>query len=240
MHAQNISLAVAFGAGALSFFSPCVLPLIPSYIMYITGLSFHDIQTPSSDGGARRKIFFHSLCFVLGFSVIFAALGASATLAGSLLQNHAGLIRKTGGVLIALFGAHVTGLIPCKWLLGEKKITLLNSPSGYAGSFLVGIVFAAGWTPCIGPVLASILIVAATEEKIAYGVALLAAYSLGLGIPFILSALAMRSFLILFNHFKRFIRMFEIIAGIFLMALGMALFWNWFPRIIGYFSVQLF
>ena len=136
-----------------------------------------------------------------------------------------------------LFGAHVTGLIPCKWLLGEKKITLLNSPSGYAGSFLVGIVFAAGWTPCIGPVLASILIVAATEEGVVYGVTLLVAYSLGLGIPFVLSALAMRHFLMLFNYFKRFIRMFEIFAGIFLMTLGMALFWNWFPRIIGYFSI---
>ncbi len=236
IHTQDVTYAGAFVAGLLSFLSPCVLPLIPSYITYITGLSFADLQEQHPSHLVRRKTFLHSIGFILGFTTVFVLLGASATMIGSLLQQHAAAIRKIGGLLIFLFGVHVTGLVPLRLLLGEKRISVRNKPAGYAGSFLVGLVFAAGWTPCIGPILASILMVAANEERVAQGVILLLLYSLGLGIPFLLSSLALHQFLSLFNRFKRFIRLFEIITGVFLMLIGILLFSNWLSRLSGYAS----
>jgi cytochrome c-type biogenesis protein len=236
MHDQNITYAVAFSAGLFSFISPCVLPLIPSYITYITGLSFHDLQAQHPTHIVRRKTLFHSICFVLGFTAIFVLFGASATLAGSLLQQYSNVIRKIGGVLIVLFGIHTTGLVPFGFLLGEKRVTIHHKPAGYVGSFLVGLVFAAGWTPCIGPILAAILMVAANEKQVNQGILLLLIYSLGLGIPFIFSSLALHHFLSLFNRFKRFIRIFEVITGIFLMLVGILIFFNWLSRLSGYAS----
>jgi cytochrome c-type biogenesis protein len=236
MHNQEVTYAGAFIAGLLSFLSPCVLPLIPSYITYITGLSFNDLQAEHPTHIVRQKTFFHSLCFILGFTAVFVLLGASATLVGAFLQEHTSAIRKIGGVLIFLFGIHVTGLLPLEILLGEKRVTVHHKPTGYVGSFLVGLVFAAGWTPCIGPILASILMVAATEEKVIHGIILLLLYSLGLGIPFLFSSLALHQFLTLFNRFKRFIRIFEIITGIFLMLVGILIFSNWLSRLSGYAS----
>ncbi len=236
MHGQEVNYAVAFSAGMFSFLSPCVLPLIPSYVMYITGLSFQDLHASHPDRLIRRETFLHSLFFVLGFTAIFTMLGASATLIGSLIQQHSNVIVKVGGILIFLFGIHITGLVPLQLLLGETRVRLRSKPSGYLGSFVVGLVFAAGWTPCIGPVLASILMVAATEERVLYGVTLLLAYSLGLGIPFILSSIALHHFLFVFNRFKRFIRIFEILTGIFLMLLGIVIFQNWLSKISGYAS----
>lgn len=239
MHTQDVTYAGAFIAGLLSFLSPCVLPLIPSYITYITGLSFADLQAQHPSHLVRRKTFFHSLCFILGFTTVFVLLGASATLVGSLLQQYTTLIRKAGGLLIFLFGIHVTGLVPLDLLLGEKRFRVQRKPSGYVGSFLVGLVFAAGWTPCIGPILASILMVAANEQQVVQGIILLLLYSLGLGIPFLLSSLALHQFLSLFNRFKRFIRISEIITGVFLMLIGILIFSNWLSRLSGYASYLL-
>jgi cytochrome c-type biogenesis protein len=236
MESQDVTYAGAFIAGLLSFLSPCVLPLIPSYITYITGLSFSDLQTEHPSHAVRRKTFFHSLSFILGFTAVFVLLGASATAIGAILQEHTTAIRKVGGLLIFLFGVHVTGLLPLDLLLGEKRFTVRHKPAGYAGSFLVGLAFAAGWTPCIGPILASILMVAANEERVARGIILLLLYSLGLGIPFLLSSLALHQFLSLFNRFKRFIRLFEIITGVFLMLIGILIFSNWLSRLSGYAS----
>lgn len=236
MHSQDVTYAGAFIAGLLSFLSPCVLPLIPSYITYITGLSFSDLQAEHPSHVVRRKTCFHSLSFILGFTVVFVLLGASATMVGTLLQEHTTAIRKIGGLLIFLFGIHVTGLLPLNLLLGEKRFSVQHKPAGYAGSFMVGLVFAAGWTPCIGPILASILMVAASEERVVQGIVLLLLYSLGLGIPFLLSSLALHQFLSLFNRFKRFIRLFEIITGVFLMLIGILIFSNWLSRLSGYAS----
>lgn len=236
IHVQEVTFAGALIAGLLSFLSPCVLPLIPSYITYITGLSFQELQAEHPAGFVRRKTFFHSLSFVLGFTAVFVLLGASATLVGNFLQQHVGVIRKVGGALIFIFGVHVTGLIPLTMLLKVKKISVSSKPSGFVGSFLVGLVFAAGWTPCIGPILASILMVAATEERVIHGILLLMFYSLGLAIPFILSSLALHHFLVFFNRFKRFIRIFEIVTGIFLMLVGALIFSNWLSRLSGYAS----
>ncbi|HIJ81782.1 MAG TPA: cytochrome c biogenesis protein CcdA [Desulfuromonadales bacterium] len=233
MHVQEVTYIGAFIAGLLSFLSPCVLPLIPSYITYITGLTFADLQTDSPPQALRMKSMWHSLAFICGFTVVFVFLGASATFIGSFLQHNASLIRKLGGVLLVILGIHVTGLLPLKFLLGEKRISVKHKPSGYVGSFLVGIVFAAGWTPCIGPILAAILAVAATEEKVYQGVVLLLLYSLGLGVPFFLSAIAMNRFLVAFNRFKKYIRLFEIITGIFLIIIGVLIYTNWLTRLSG-------
>lgn len=233
----NITFISAFLAGLLSFLSPCVLPLIPSYITYITGLSFADLQAEHPDHAIRRRSVMHALCFVIGFTTVFVLLGASATYIGGFLQQHMNTIRKAGGVLIVLFGIHVTGVVPIHLLLGEKRVHLQHKPAGFFGSYLVGIAFAAGWTPCIGPILASILMVAATEETVLKGIVLLLLYSLGLGIPFLLSALAMHRFIVLFNRFKKYIRMFEIVTGVFLIVVGIMIYANYFRILGGYTSI---
>ncbi len=234
MHSQNITYIGAFFAGLLSFLSPCVLPLIPSYITYITGISFADLQAEHPSHIIRQKSILHSLAFISGFTIVFVLLGASATFLGSFLNHNAIIIRKIGGVLLVILGIHVTGMMPLRFLLGEKRISIKYKPAGYVGSFIVGIVFAAGWTPCIGPVLAAILAVAATEESVYQGILLLLIYSLGLGVPFFLSALAMHRFILAFNRFKRYIRLFEIITGIFLMVVGVLIYSNWLSRLSGY------
>ncbi|BCG48592.1 Cytochrome c-type biogenesis protein CcdA [Citrifermentans bremense] len=223
MQAQNISIIGAFVAGLLSFLSPCVLPLIPSYITYITGLSFADLQAEHPSHKVRQQTIIHSLLFIAGFTCVFVLLGASATFLGDFLQEHKTAIRRIGGALIVIFGVHVSGLFDIGLLLGEKKLTLHRKPAGYLGSFVVGVVFAAGWTPCIGPILATILAVAATEGR---GVWLLLAYSMGLAIPFFLASLALHQFLVFFKRFKRHIRLFEIITGGFMVIVGILIFTN--------------
>lgn len=234
METANISYLGAFVAGLLSFLSPCVLPLIPSYITYITGLSFSDLDAEQPTEQVRRKTILHSLAFVAGFTVVFVLLGASATYLGSFMQQYMDIFRKGGGLLIIAFGIHVTGLVPVRWLLGERRISIKNKPAGYLGSFLVGLAFAAGWTPCIGPILASILMIAATEENVIHGVVLLLLYSIGLGIPFIASSVALHRFIILFNRFKKHIRLFEIVTGFFLIIVGLLIFTNLFTTLAGY------
>ena len=236
MGSNNITVISAFIAGLLSFLSPCVLPLIPSYITYITGLSFADLQAENPSSKVRRQTIIHSLLFIAGFTFVFILLGASATFLGGFLQEHMKLIRRVGGVFIVLFGVHLTGLVPIQLLLGEKRMTIRNKPAGYAGSFLVGVAFSAGWTPCIGPILASILMVAATEETLYHGIILLLAYSMGLAIPFFLSALAMHRFLVTFNRFKKYIRLFEIVTGIFLIIIGIMVYGNYLTKLSAIFS----
>jgi len=226
----DITYWIAFTAGVLSFVSPCVLPLIPSYLTYITGLSFKQLDEAHPTAKVRMTVLLHSLCFVIGFSVIFVLLGAVAGVASSKFQTHLreGLdwVEKIGGLLIFLFGVHMTGLFHFGVLLGEKRVQLHKKPSGYFGTFLVGLAFAAGWTPCIGPILASILMIAATSGQIGKGVGLLSVYSLGLGVPFIISGLLFHQFLVAFNRFRKYIRLVEIGTGVMLMAVGVMLMFN--------------
>ena len=237
MISQEVTYIGAFIAGLLSFLSPCVLPLIPSYITYITGISFADLQAEHPSHVIRQKSILHSLSFICGFTAVFVLLGASATFIGSFLSENATVIRKIGGILLVLLGIHVTGLFPLKFLLGEKRVSIKHKPAGYIGSFLVGIAFAAGWTPCIGPILAAILAVAATEEKVYQGVLLLLLYSLGLGVPFFLSALALHRFLAVFNRFKKYIHLFEVVTGVFLVVIGVLIYTNWLSRLSGYVTI---
>ena len=195
----EITYWIAFTAGILSFASPCVLPLIPSFLTYITGLSFNQLDEAHPDAKVRLTVLLHSLCFILGFSVVFILLGAIAGIASSQIQFYLreglGWVEKIGGLLILLFGVHMTGLFHFGILLGDKRVHLQKKPSGFVGTFVVGVAFAAGWTPCIGPILASILMVAASSGQVGEGVGLLTVYSMGLGIPFLLSGLLFHQFM---------------------------------------------
>ncbi|MCK4536668.1 MAG: sulfite exporter TauE/SafE family protein [Desulfuromonadales bacterium] len=227
----EITYWIALTAGVLSFFSPCVLPLIPSYLTYITGLSFGQLQDAHPGARVRLTVFIHTLVFILGFSVVFVTLGAIAGVASAKFQLHLreGLIwvERVGGLLIILFGIHMTGLFHFGVLLGEKRVHLRSKPSGFIGTFIVGIAFAAGWTPCIGPILASILMVAASSGQAAKGVGLLSVYSLGLGLPFLVSGLLFSQFLVAFNRFRKYIRGIEIFTGVLLIAVGIMLMFNY-------------
>lgn len=235
----DITVWIAFSAGILSFFSPCVLPLIPSYLTYITGLSFGQLESAHPGARVRLTVVLHSLVFILGFSTVFIALGALAGLASSTFQIHLreGLIwvQRIGGVLIFLFGIHLTGLFHFGVLLGEKRIRIHDKPSGFAGTFLVGLAFAAGWTPCIGPILGAILAMAAgTTGGTGRGIFLLTFYSAGLGVPFLISGLLFHGFLRFFNRFRKHIRLVEIGTGILLMVVGLMLFFDFFGTLTGW------
>ena len=236
--AANITYWIAFTAGVLSFVSPCVLPLIPSYLTYITGLSFKQLDDAHTTAKVRITVLLHSVCFIIGFSVIFVLLGAIAGVASNKFQTHLreGLewVEKIGGLLIFLFGVHMTGLFHFGVLLGEKRVQLHRKPSGYFGTFIVGVAFAAGWTPCIGPILASILMIAATSGQIGEGVGLLSVYSLGLGVPFLISGLLFHQFLVAFNRFRKYIRLVEIGTGVMLMAVGIMLMFNLMGKLTMY------
>lgn len=238
--AANITYWIAFTAGILSFVSPCVLPLIPSYLTYITGLSFKQLDEEHPTAKVRMTVLLHSICFIIGFSVVFVLLGAIAGIASSKFQSHLreGLewVEKIGGLLIFLFGVHMTGLFHFGVLLGEKRVQLHEKPSGYFGTFIVGLAFAAGWTPCIGPILASILMIAATSGHVGEGVGLLSVYSLGLGVPFLISGLLFHQFLVAFNKFRKYIRMVEIGTGVMLMAVGIMLMFN----LMGHLTMYLY
>lgn len=236
---SDVTFWIAFTAGILSFFSPCVLPLIPSYITYITGLSFGQLQQAHPSAKIRATVALHSLTFIAGFSVVFISLGALAGIASSSFQEHLreGLswVQKIGGVLIFFFGIHMSGLFHFAVLLGEKRVHIQRKPSGFAGTFLVGLAFAAGWTPCIGPILGAILAMAAgTGSDVMRSVLLLTVYSAGLGIPFLLSGLLFHSFLTFFNRFRKHIRLLEIFTGVLLMIVGIMLFFDLFGRLSGY------
>lgn len=238
-HATNITLWIAFSAGVLSFFSPCVLPLIPSYITYITGLSFGQLKEAHPGLKVRGMVLIHSLVFIAGFSAVFIGLGALAGLASSSFQTHLreGLawIQKVGGVLIFLFGVHLSGIFHFGVLLGEKRVQIHRKPTGFLGTFLVGVAFAAGWTPCIGPILGAILALAAgTTGGAGRGIVLLTAYSAGLGVPFLISGLLFHGFLSFFNRFRKYIRLVEIVTGVLLMVAGVMLFFDMFGLLSGY------
>src|SRR5262252_4555042 len=203
----DVAFTVAFGAGLASFLSPCVLPLIPSYVTFITGMTLDDVPR------ARRVAFVHAVLFVVGFSLIFLALGASATLVGRLLITYRVWISRVGGLLVLAFGLYLLGVFNLGIFARERRIHLSDKPLGLFGTVLVGIAFGAGWTPCIGPILGSILTYAATQAQVSRGVALLGAYSLGLAVPFVLAAVAVERFLAAFAIVRGHIFWVSRVAG---------------------------
>ncbi len=222
MTGESAGLTIAFVAGLLSFLSPCVLPLIPSYVSFLTGMSVDDAAVQ------RRTALAHAGFFVLGFSLIFLTLGATATALGRLFQYYQEWIARVGGVIIALLGLYLLGVFRLGFLAREARVQFRNKPVGFLGSVVVGAAFGAGWTPCIGPILAGILGLAATRDSVAEGMWLLGAYSAGLAVPFLIAAAAVDRFLAWFKRFRGYIVWVERIAGALLVVLGLLLATGYF------------
>ena len=210
-----IGVTVSFTAGVLSFLSPCVLPLIPSYVGFITGMSLDDVQR------SRRIALVHSLLFVTGFTIVFLALGASATMLGRVLFQYRDWVARVGGVLVIVLGLYLLGLFNIGALARERRVHIATKPLGYLGTVLVGMAFAAGWTPCIGPILGSVLTYAASSADMNRGLLLLFAYSLGLAVPFVLAALMIDRFMALFQRYKGALLWMSRVSGGLLIAVGL-------------------
>ncbi|MDD5072283.1 MAG: cytochrome c biogenesis protein CcdA [Candidatus Omnitrophica bacterium] len=232
----SVSFIAAFVAGLLSFLSPCVLPLIPFYISYITGITFGELTQETLPKKIRFLTAVHSLLFILGFTIVFMLLGLSLTFAGGLVSQHRQAISKIGGIIIIIFGLSISGVINLAFLQKEKKVEVKSRPVGYLGSLLIGATFALGWTPCVGPLLASILLLSSTEKEIMKGAALLFSYSLGLALPFFISSILINDFLSYFKALKKYLRAVSVITGIFLVVVGIMLFTNSFGSLAGWFE----
>ncbi len=222
----EISTPLSFLAGVLSFLSPCVLPLLPSYVTFITGMSFEEMTSGEDRKRVLYLTFTNSMVFVLGFSTVFIAMGASSSLLGQLLFEYQDVIRIVGGVLVIIFGLFITGLLKMDFLMQERKFHLQGRPAGYIGTFVIGMTFAAGWTPCIGPMLGSILVVASTKGSAAEGIKLLTVYSAGLAVPFLIAAMAFNTFLSYTKIINRYMRGIMVFSGVLLIAFGLLLLTN--------------
>jgi cytochrome c-type biogenesis protein len=227
MMGESLGVVVAFSAGLFSFLSPCVLPLFPSYLSFLTGMSLDRLSHEIS-GGTRLRILLHSVAFILGFSLVFVSLGASFSAAGQFFLDHRDVIRRIGGALIILFGLYIAGLLPIGLLGRSQQLQLKEKPAGYLGSLVVGVTFAIGWTPCVGPILGAILSLAGTADTVGRGVVLLIAYSAGLGLPFLLSSFALNAFLKGFRRYRPFIPAVERAAGVLLILVGVLVFTNYY------------
>lgn len=288
MATDSVSLGWAFLAGVLSFASPCVLPLFPSYLSYLTGLTYEEIKEGGDQSGVRALILLNSIFFILGFSFVFVALGASFSYLGNLLFSYQDGIRIAGGILITMFGLYIgdraldfrgqlwlanqskpfaAGAAAVMLLAGaygnlsglptmggvimavglyaaaalyfpaisqEKRFSMQHKPAGWAGSFVVGVTFAAGWTPCVGPILGSILLYAGTKDTATQGVVLLSSYSLGLGVPFLLSGLGVGYFFRFYQSFRRHFRAVELGSSVMLLAVGVLLISNYLSILSAY------
>ena len=217
----NVTLVAALVAGMLSFLSPCVLPLVPPYLIYLTGMSLERLVDAQTEPRVRRETILAAFLFVLGFSTIFVALGASASVIGAVVRAYSNELAVLAGIAIIVMGLHFLGLTPIAWLMREKRFALAK-PVGLWGAYLMGLAFALGWTPCIGPILAAILAVAASEETVAKGAGLLAVYSLGLGVPFVAAALAVEPFAAFLSRFRAHLGLVEKAMGGLLVLTGIA------------------
>lgn len=233
MHSLPLPLA-AFLAGILSFLSPCVLPLVPGYVSLISGASVEELQ--SSERRVLGTVMLHSVTFVLGFSVVFIALGAVATGVGQVMNEYHSLLSKVAGIIVIIFGLHLTGILKIKALYADKRLHDVKGSSSAVGSFAVGFAFAFGWTPCIGPILATILVLAGAQGTVLKGIVLLAVYSLGLAVPFLLTSLGVDRFLVFYSRFRKHLHTVEVLSGILLIAIGVLIFLNNLRLLSGYLS----
>ena len=232
MNEVEVGVFIAFTAGIFSFLSPCVLPLVPSYLTFVTGMSLEDLQ----EGVDRRTTFTHSLLFVVGFSSIFILLGASASFLGQFFRAYEVWITRVGGVIIILLGMHLAGVFRMTPLLREKRLHLNDKPAGYLGTLGVGVAFGAGWTPCIGPALGAILTYGMAQDTMWAGVGLLTVYSLGLAIPFLLASIALDWFLQTFQKVRAWIPVVEKASGVLLILLGILLLTGQFTLLASWLS----
>jgi cytochrome c-type biogenesis protein len=230
MEGGSVSLGLAFLAGLVSFLSPCVFPIVPSYVGFVTGLTLDELRRGAA-GDARRQAAVHAALFVLGFSLLFVGLGASATALGGVLRRSLPLLQQLGGLVIAGFGLYLLGWLRLPALMRERRVQLASKPAGRLGSVVAGVAFGAGWTPCVGPVLASVLLYASFEETMTRGMLLLGVYALGLGIPFFASAVALNWFLAGSGRVRRWLVPLERAAGAVLLLVGVLLFSGHFAAI---------
>ncbi len=217
----NVTIVAALAAGMLSFLSPCVLPLVPPYLVYLTGTSLERLADAEAEPRVRRETIAAAFLFVLGFSTVFVALGASASAIGALIRAYSAVLAVLAGIAIIAMGLHFLGLTPIAWLKREKRLDVAK-PVGLWGPYVMGLAFALGWTPCIGPILAAILAVAASEATVAKGAGMLAVYSLGLGVPFIIAAFAVEPFAAFLVRFRAYLGLVEKAMGGLLVLTGIA------------------
>lgn len=236
---QEVTLLAAFAAGILSFVSPCVLPLIPGYISFISGLTLEEMQRDASAATSRRQVLVASVAFVLGFTVVFVALGASASVVGKFVMRQLPILSKIAGAMLVVFGLHMMGVFRIRLLENEKRIHTNRKPAGPLGAFFVGFAFAFGWTPCIGPILGGILTIAASRESVGEGMQLLAVYSLGLGVPFLLTSVAINQFFAATRRIRKHYHKIELMSGGMLIAVGLLIFFDQFTLIVRYLEPYL-
>ena len=224
---ENVSYIAALAAGVLTYLSPCLLPMIPAFIAYITGASFSDLKDEDKKSEVRSKTMIHALLFILGFSLIFILLGLTATILGRALFSYQKFIRIAGGILIMLFGLQLTGILKLDFLIETRKINIVTKSANYLSSFLIGVTFAAAWTPCAGPILGSILVLAGTKADSVSGAKLLTVYSIGIAIPFFVTALLVNRFLEYFNKLQKFLNVINTAGGALLVAMGFLMATNY-------------
>lgn len=224
----------AFVAGLISFLSPCVLPLVPGYVSLISGAGIEELK--STDGHLLRKVMLNSAAFIIGFSIVFITLGAISTEVGQVLAQYKSLLARIAGAIIILFGLHLTGIFQIKALLADTRLHTLKGGASPWGAFVIGFAFAFGWTPCVGPILAVVLGFAATQDTVWKGIFLLAIYSAGLAVPFLITSFGIERFLKFYNRFKFHMHAVEVASGGLLIVLGILLVMGKFNIISGYFS----
>jgi cytochrome c-type biogenesis protein len=230
----DISIIAAFLAGTISFLSPCVLPLVPGYISIVSGISLDRLQAEAeTNSDMKRTVILNSIFFILGFSVTFITLGASASLLGQVLMSRMGILYRLAGILIIIFGLHLIGVFKIPFLYQDTRFHNVK-PRGMVGAFVLGLAFAFGWSPCLGPILASILTVASARESVNEGIVLLGVYSAGLGLPFLLTSIGLNKFLSFYGRFKRHLRKVEIASGVLVVAIGTLILTNSLTRLNSY------
>ncbi len=233
---DNVSIFTAFAAGLISFLSPCVLPLVPGYISIISGFSLDQLKDQQKSGNLTRVVLLNSVVFIIGFSITFITMGASATWIGQFLVSRMQFFYRIAGLIIIIFGLHVMGIFKINFLYQDKRFHNVQTGRGAWGALLLGLAFAFGWTPCLGPILAGILTIASTKQTVLEGVFLLAIYSLGLGIPFLITSLGLNKFLSFYGRFKRHFHTVEMVSGALVIAVGVLILTNNLSRLAGWFS----
>ena len=236
---ESVSILTAFSAGIISFISPCVLPLIPAYISFISGISVEELQESGDSVNRAARVFVLTLIFVLGFSTVFVLMGAGASFISRILFTNRVWFNRIAGTLIFVLGLHMIGIFRLGFLEYEKRIQVRENPLGALGVYLIGAAFAFGWTPCIGPILGAILALAAQQGNVGQGGLLLSCYSLGLGLPFLVTGLAINAFMGFYRRIRRHLRKIEIAAGVFLVAIGVLIFLDMFA-ILSQYLIQWF
>lgn len=228
----DISFILSFSAGLISFLSPCVLPLVPAYISYITGTTIDEIATKKT----KLYVLYRAIGFVVGFSIIFILMGASITSLGKIFITNQAIFKKIAGILIFIFGLHTTGILKIKFFYYEKRLLPFKNTNSNLGAILMGMAFAAGWTPCVGPILSSILLYASSFQTINKGILLLLSYSLGLGVPFVLTAIAIESLSVKLKKLNKYLKLISVLSGLLMMIMGILIFTNKMGLLSQYFN----